>query len=261
MIGLTRIAKTGGPLTKRISLSPESALKSDGSARSMARGRAQRVHLDSLNEFADMLESLKSHEAVALGNLREDLPASVQVLTQDRLTKLNGAAAPGTIARTAEHIAYASGRTALALVDIDTKGMPETVRQRIIEFGGYWKALVTALPPWPQPPASFAPAPPPAFSAPTRERHSPVQAAFTSIYWCRMAPTSNVSCVRCTTDFGCTDSVGSWWVPLGNYLTDRSRTGWWAKPSDSFSKARPSSFRPLPKTSRRGGRKCTKAIG
>jgi hypothetical protein len=146
MIELTRIAKTGGPLTKKISLSPDGGLVADGSACLMSRGHAQRVGFDSLNEFADMLASLESHEAVALGNLREDLPASVQVLTQDRLTRLNGAAAPGTIARTAEHITYASGRTALALVDIDTKGMPETVRQRITTVGGYWKALVTALP-------------------------------------------------------------------------------------------------------------------
>jgi hypothetical protein len=46
MIEITSIAKTGGPLTKRISLAQDGSLKSDGSACVMTCGTAQRLPLD-----------------------------------------------------------------------------------------------------------------------------------------------------------------------------------------------------------------------
>ncbi len=55
-------------------------------------------------------------------------------------------AAPDVIARTGGHISYEPGRSALALIDIDTKGMPATVDARIKALGGFWPALVTVLP-------------------------------------------------------------------------------------------------------------------
>ena len=50
------------------------------------------------------------------------------------------------IARTAEHIRYTPNKPALALIDIDTKGMPPEVASRIKEAGGYWAALLRVLP-------------------------------------------------------------------------------------------------------------------
>jgi hypothetical protein len=47
---------------------------------------------------------------------------------------------------TASYISYAAAQSALALIDIDTKGMPDTVRERIKEAGGFWGALVSVLP-------------------------------------------------------------------------------------------------------------------
>src|SRR5215472_15776844 len=50
---LTVIAKSNGPLTKRISLNPDGTVKSDGSACVMSHGRAHRVELSSAQELAD----------------------------------------------------------------------------------------------------------------------------------------------------------------------------------------------------------------
>jgi hypothetical protein len=146
MIELTRFKKVGGPLTKRISLSPTGALVSDGSGCLMSRGYAQRVRVDDLGQFAHLIQSLESDEAIALGSIRPDLPDHVRVTTQDQLARLNGSAAPNTISRTGNHIIYAAGRAAFALIDVDTKGMPAAVRARIKETGGLWAALTSVLP-------------------------------------------------------------------------------------------------------------------
>ncbi len=146
MIEITGLIKTGGPLTKRISLSPEGALISDGSACVMSKGRAKRLVLNNLTEFADLVRDLDSSEAIALGVLRADLQDQVEVTTQDRLATLNGSAPLDLIARNATYISYKAGHAALALIDIDTKGMPDEVKKRIHEVGGYWHALVSVLP-------------------------------------------------------------------------------------------------------------------
>ena len=146
MIELTGIAKIGGPLTKRISLSEDGKLISDGSACVMSTGRACRVQADTLAKVAALIGSLEPHEAIALGRLRIDLPSSVTVTTQGRLGTLNGAPMPDLIARTADFISYAAGEPAFALIDIDTKGMPDDVKARIRDAGGFWASLCQVLP-------------------------------------------------------------------------------------------------------------------
>jgi hypothetical protein len=146
MIEITRLSKVGGPLTKRISLLPDGSLHNDGSACLMSSGHARRTHLDSLAAFGDLILTLEPNEAIALGRLRADLPDHVDVTTQDRLAKLNGTAPPDLIARNSAHITYEAGSPALALIDIDTKGMPAAVKARIKAVGGFWAALVSVLP-------------------------------------------------------------------------------------------------------------------
>ncbi len=143
---VTGIAKAGGPLTKRISLNKDGKLISDGSACVMTVGHAIRQPFDTMDDFADLLVSLDPNEAIALGAIRHDLPDTVKVTTQDRLAKLNSEAPPDLIARNSTHIGYDPGRAALALIDIDTKGMPATVRNSIEAAGGYWPALVSVIP-------------------------------------------------------------------------------------------------------------------
>jgi hypothetical protein len=145
MIELVHLAKTGGPLTKRISLAPDGSLLSDGSACTMASGRGWRITCATMQEFADGISGLSSDQAIALGTLRSDLPDDVQIVTKSRLETLNGSA-NNLIARTSDHIHYRAGQPALALIDIDTKGMPAAVRDRIKEAGGFWAALVSVVP-------------------------------------------------------------------------------------------------------------------
>jgi hypothetical protein len=138
---ITVFSKDGGPLTKRISLAPDGSVKSDGSACVMSTGTARRMRLDTLQELAVVIASLQSNEALALGALRDDLPDTVRVVPK---RKLNGKA--GVIARTQDFIDFLPGKPALALFDFDAKGMPDEVRTRLSDLGGYWSALTSALP-------------------------------------------------------------------------------------------------------------------
>ena len=137
----TVFAKSGGPLTKRISLVADGSLKSDGSACVMACGSARRVHIAGASDLGALIERLRPNEAIALGALRAGLADPVQVVTKQ---KLNGA--PNAIARTGADIIYRKGQPALALLDFDTKGMPEDIAAALCQHGGYWLALVAVLP-------------------------------------------------------------------------------------------------------------------
>jgi hypothetical protein len=141
-IEITIFTKTGGPLTKRISLGPDEKMISDGSACVMSHGRAARVIVSSLTEAATLIAGLRSNQAITLGMMRPDLPDDVEVTTKD---KLNGSAQRSIIARTGDYIVYRPDQVALALIDIDTKGMPTAVRERIKTRRGFWLALVSVV--------------------------------------------------------------------------------------------------------------------
>jgi hypothetical protein len=133
--------KEGGPLTKTIKLNGTGVV-SDGSACYMARGTAQRTFVD-IQQFADLIGLMETDQAISLGMLRSDCPDVVSVVTQRRM---NGGAAPDVITRTQKFIGYRPGQPGLALIDFDTKGMPDGVRERLAEVGGIGKALVSVLP-------------------------------------------------------------------------------------------------------------------
>jgi len=138
---ITRFTKTGGPLTKRISLAADGSLDSDGSACLMTKGTAERVPVSGVSELAKLIE-LPSNQAIALGAPRADLPTKVKVVTE---RALNGQTRPDIIARTGANIVYNEG-PAFALLDFDTKGMPPAVATRLKQLGGFWPALLTVLP-------------------------------------------------------------------------------------------------------------------
>ncbi|MGE0373616.1 MAG: hypothetical protein AB7Q01_17285 [Gammaproteobacteria bacterium] len=144
---ITRFAKEGGgALSKRIELLPDGTTKSDGSECVMSRGLAERVRIGSITQFADLIGNLASHEAIALGALRQDLPAAVRITTKRRLDELNGSASPDIIARTGGHIGYRPAQPAFALLDFDTKGMPAEVALRIEGLGGFARAVASVVP-------------------------------------------------------------------------------------------------------------------
>src|SRR5260370_30010009 len=114
MIAITVFTKSGGPLTKHIRLGEDGSVKSDGSACVMGRGQARRVLVAGIDEFAAIIGGLRFDQAIALGQLRSDLPDEVAVVTKD---KLNGSVGPNVIARTAKDIPYQVGRPALVLLE------------------------------------------------------------------------------------------------------------------------------------------------
>jgi hypothetical protein len=141
LVGLT---KAGGPLTKRISLASDGSMRSDGSACVMSEGEARRLRFDNLEAFAKHISALEPYEAIALGALHPDLPDLVQITTKRSLNGANHR--PDVIARTADYISYRHAQPAIALIDVDSKGMPGHVKSRISTTGGYWAALVSIVP-------------------------------------------------------------------------------------------------------------------
>ena len=141
-IEFTLFTKAGGPLTKRIALDATGKVVSDGSACVMAHGTAERVKVDDVAGLGTLIEQLTLSQALALGSLRADLPDQVKIVTEGALQ--NGAAQPGTIARTSANIVYHG--PAFVLLDFDTKGMPPSVAVELSRRGGFWPALKTVLP-------------------------------------------------------------------------------------------------------------------
>jgi hypothetical protein len=150
-IELTHFTKSDGPLTKRISLDAEGSVTSDGSACVMTHGTARRLPLPDIGALAAAIDKFEPQHAVALGGLRPDLPAEVEITTKSRLNGStaspgSGGPRPDLIARTNANIVFRAGRPALALIDYDTKGMPPEIAERIGELGGFEPALLSVLP-------------------------------------------------------------------------------------------------------------------
>jgi hypothetical protein len=139
MLELVRFTKTGGALTKRISLASDRTLVSDSSACVMTRGTAERVKIAGIDELAALIGSLHPSQAIALGALRDGLPDEVRIVTKK---KLNGQA--NTIARTRDEIFYREKCQALVLLDFDRGGMPADVADRL--NNGFWAVLMEVVP-------------------------------------------------------------------------------------------------------------------
>jgi putative DNA primase/helicase len=143
-VELTVLAKDDGPLTKEIRL-VDGTIVSDGRACTMARGIARRAWSNSMQQFGDLICSLDERSAVALGALQPDLPDEVTVVTKNKLRQMKDTAV-NFICRTADYIAYRDGQPALALIDVDTKGMPARVRGKIEAVGGMMAAIISVMP-------------------------------------------------------------------------------------------------------------------
>ena len=146
-IEITGFIKKDGPLTKRISLAADGSLLSDGSACVMSAGYAWRQSVPSLTEFAVIINTLGSDQAIALGSLNDELPSLVEVVSKRRLQQRKRSDTRyDVISRTSDYLEFRSGCPALVLIDVDTKGMPRAVRDRVAKFGGYLPALISVIP-------------------------------------------------------------------------------------------------------------------
>jgi hypothetical protein len=141
-IEITVFTKDRGPLTKRISLNSDGTVHSDGSACALANGRASRKQIDGVEELAELIEGLGSNQAITLGALRADLDDEVKIVTK---SQLNGHA-HDVAARTGDDITYRAGQPTFALIDTDSKGMPDVIAIKIEQAGGVWRLLLSVLP-------------------------------------------------------------------------------------------------------------------
>jgi hypothetical protein len=139
---ITVFEKSDGPLTKRIAL-VDGKIVNDSSACRMANGFARRVKIDTMQVLADLINTFTASEAYALGRLTDGLPDRVRVVRRD---KLNGAGDPFVIARTKDYVVFKEGEPGFDLLDVDCKGMPETVERLLNECGGVLGALCRVLP-------------------------------------------------------------------------------------------------------------------
>src|SRR4051794_16370017 len=107
---LTLFTKTGGILSKRISLEGD-RVAIDGSLCVMADGEAQRVNVPDAVALADLMATMSPQQAIAFGTLRHGLDDLVKVVPRRKLEELNGGVS-GIIARTQQSIVYEPGRAA-----------------------------------------------------------------------------------------------------------------------------------------------------
>ncbi|MCK1698341.1 hypothetical protein [Bradyrhizobium sp. 144] len=128
-------------MSKRISLTNDGKLDSDGSECRMIVGTAARAFAGTASALARIIETCRPDQAITLGALREGISTSVDVTTKKRLNQN-----PGSIARAQGFIDYRPACPAWALIDFDTKGMPEEVKGNIEAAGGMWEALVRVVP-------------------------------------------------------------------------------------------------------------------
>jgi hypothetical protein len=124
-------------------IAPDGSIISDGSACVMSRGIAQRARIPNVTQLAKLIERMGSNQALGLGALRTDLPDQVHVV---RKSQINGTTTPDIIARTANNILYRPSEPALALLDFDTKGMPQDVAAEISRRGGFFETLISVMP-------------------------------------------------------------------------------------------------------------------
>jgi hypothetical protein len=142
-VEITVFTKSGGPLTKRISLNGDGTIKSDGSECRMSCGTARRAQLAGVHDLANLIGRLRPNEAIALGRLRSDLADDVTITTKDKLNAVNG---HDIIARTGNDIVYRADAPVFVLLDYDMKGMPCEVADKITEHGGFWNVLCSVVP-------------------------------------------------------------------------------------------------------------------
>jgi hypothetical protein len=142
-IEITIFRKRKGTLSKQIWLDRDGKIKSDGSACKMTEGEAYREYVDGVEALADLLDDMRSDEALALGRLRDDLPDGVRVITKK---KLDSSTPHDTIARTEDYLLLEPGEPAFLLIDHDRKGMSNKLVAKLRQAGGVWKAITAVCP-------------------------------------------------------------------------------------------------------------------
>src|SRR5262249_29450550 len=138
------LIKKSGPnpvMSKRIFLDAQGKVCRDGSQCLMTQGTATRAAAETAADLAKHIMDCGTEQAIALGALRADIVSPAKITTIAKL-KDN----PDAITRSRNFIDYRPGTPAWALIDFDTKGMPDNVASSIEAAGGMWNALLAVAP-------------------------------------------------------------------------------------------------------------------
>jgi hypothetical protein len=140
---LTLFVNANGALTKQFTLDADGKLvKTEGGQ--MAVGMAMRLAIDNVQALADLIGTMSSNQALALGSMPACLPAQVSVTTKKAL---NGRTAPdNTITRSREYLTFDEGRRGFCLCDFDRKGITAEVQDKLTQSGSLVAALATVIP-------------------------------------------------------------------------------------------------------------------
>jgi hypothetical protein len=136
-----KFTKFGGPLSKEITLDSDGKLASIPRDVRLVSGTAERVRPAGPRALAELIGSCEFNEAIALGTLPTGTPDKVEITTKARLVEHQDA-----ITRTASNIIYRKGEPAVALLDVDVKGMPADVQSRVKAAGGAMAVIESVLP-------------------------------------------------------------------------------------------------------------------
>ena len=139
---LTLFTNARGPLTKQYTLDADGNLvKIEGGQ--MVAGTAMRIPISDMQALADLIGTVSSNQALALGSMRVDLPAQVTVVTKEAL---NGVTAPDIISRSQDYLTFGEGRRGFCLGDFDRKGITAEVQDKLEQNGGFVAALGMTIP-------------------------------------------------------------------------------------------------------------------
>jgi hypothetical protein len=143
---LTVVRNDGGPLNKHVGLADDGTLVKTPQG-NMCFGDARRVLMPgngpegAPEALKSLFESLNTHQAISTGTMTSTERDEVRIVLDGR-----DAAEDGFISRTLKHFSYQPGVPAWFLLDYDTKGMSDDVRERMKGLRGFAKALVHVFP-------------------------------------------------------------------------------------------------------------------
>jgi hypothetical protein len=148
-VEITRITKlspdqSAAVVSKSIRLQPDNTLLSDGSLCQIQFGWAERVPIDSVNTLARVIEGLRSDQAITLGRMKTALGLQPRPLASKAILPQIQQQYRDTISRSLEYFEFTKG-PGIGLLDIDIKGIPDHIKQRIDAAGGIWQVLENAV--------------------------------------------------------------------------------------------------------------------
>ncbi len=133
---ITLVASSRGDVSKTISLGPDGQLVAVSGDSRIPFGSMHRWRLPSLAHFGRKIDKLHGSWAIALGQMRADLPKKAPLVVKEMLPE-----SPGHVARSRQYLVSEEGQRGLLLLDHDTKKQPPSIGRRLLELGGFGAAL------------------------------------------------------------------------------------------------------------------------